>query len=729
MATLLLTAAGTAIGGPLGGALGALAGRAIDGSLAGRTTSEGPRLNDLTLTTSTYGSPVPRHFGRMRVGGTIIWATDLEEVSDVAGGGKGQPKTTTYSYSASFAVALSSRPVQRLGRIWADGNLLRGAAGDLKAGGSLRFYDGRGDHEPDPLLLSAEGTNSPAYRGTAYAVFEDLQLGDFGNRIPALTFEIIADDEPMKMAHLLETLPGSSRSDLLLADVEGFSFEGGPLIHPLAAIHSIHPIACDSGGETLTLSAAESGGAVPVLLGESTAGWDEDDMSGGDGVDRQRDAGRQFRPGALRYYDIDRDYQPNIQRAGGWTGNGSEQAIDFSGALSAGSARTLVDTATRRATWQQERMIWRVAELDPAVAPGSTVIAPATDGFWTVEEWEWSEKGVELQLVRLPPFPAAHLPGDAGRAHLAPDLSPGALWMRAFELPWDGVGVADIRRAYVATGSKGGAFTGAALFTNQEDSLVPAGVSGRRANIGGITTGVLPPSSALLFERNAVLPVRLESDDAVLQPASLAALSHGANRIWLGGEIVQFAGAERKAPREWVLSGLLRGRGGTEGRSAQPHASGTGFVFIDDNLTMISAGAANTSGAMTITAIPPAGGLEATVQLRDAGLSLRPLSPVHPRAVFDEHGDLDLRWTRRARGAWSWPDEVEAPLVEQAQSYRLGIGPIEQPYRSWTTSAPMFRLTAEELADLRSTFASQPLWVRQIGTFAQSDALFLLQFP
>ena len=32
--------------------------------------------------------------------------------------------------------------------------------------------------------------NTPAYRGTAYVVFEDLALGAFGNRLPQLSFEV-----------------------------------------------------------------------------------------------------------------------------------------------------------------------------------------------------------------------------------------------------------------------------------------------------------------------------------------------------------------------------------------------------------------------------------------------------------------------------------------------------------------------------------------------------------
>ena len=40
---------------------------------------------------------------------------------------------------------------------------------------------GHGDQQPDPLLSSAEGPGmSPAHRGLAYVVFEDLQLADFG---------------------------------------------------------------------------------------------------------------------------------------------------------------------------------------------------------------------------------------------------------------------------------------------------------------------------------------------------------------------------------------------------------------------------------------------------------------------------------------------------------------------------------------------------------------------
>ncbi len=143
----------------------------------------------------------------MRVAGTVIWSTDLIETRNKSGGGKNRPATINYSYSASFAVALSSRTALRVGRIWADGNLLRGAAGDFKTDTQFRFYAGHEDQQLDPLIASAVGTaNCPAFRGIAYAVFEGLQLADYGNRIPSLTFEVFERETPVSVSTIFDSV-------------------------------------------------------------------------------------------------------------------------------------------------------------------------------------------------------------------------------------------------------------------------------------------------------------------------------------------------------------------------------------------------------------------------------------------------------------------------------------------------------------------------------------------
>jgi GTA TIM-barrel-like domain/Putative phage tail protein len=207
MATLVLGAVGAAIGGSIGGGILSISAVTIGGfigsSLGGMVDSwivssltpgqrvEGQRLDSLRITSATEGAVLPRLYGRMRIGGNIVWATDFrEEVNTTTeGGGKGGggPKVTTteYLYSATFAVALCEGPITGIGRIWADGKVM-----DI-TGVTWRWYPGDEVQGADPFIKAKMGANrTPAYRGTAYVVFEELPLADYGNRLPQLSFEV-----------------------------------------------------------------------------------------------------------------------------------------------------------------------------------------------------------------------------------------------------------------------------------------------------------------------------------------------------------------------------------------------------------------------------------------------------------------------------------------------------------------------------------------------------------
>ena len=200
MATVVLQAAGaglgTLIGGPLGGllgrALGAVAGSFIDQKLFGdNRTSKGARLSDLRVMASSEGAPIPRLWGRMRVAGQVIWATDFIEKKKTDGGGKGGggggKGVKTYTYFANFAVALCEGEIDRIGRVWADGKEF-----SLK-GITARIYRGSETQEPDSLITAVEGrANAPAYRGLAYVVLERFAITPFGNRLPNFSFELTA---------------------------------------------------------------------------------------------------------------------------------------------------------------------------------------------------------------------------------------------------------------------------------------------------------------------------------------------------------------------------------------------------------------------------------------------------------------------------------------------------------------------------------------------------------
>jgi len=207
MAQVILSNVGQAIGGGIGRAIGSVVGGAIDqrvvGSL-GPARQRGPRLETLRVQSSADGAPMACVFGRARVTGQVIWAARFLEQKDEQGG-KGGPRTVEYGYSLSFAVAVCEGPIDGIGRVWADGQPM-----DL-TGVTMRVHRGTDDQMPDPLIEAVEGA-CPAYRGTAYVVFEDLPLGPYGNRPPQLSFEVFRRPEGDGLEEKLEgvcLIPGA----------------------------------------------------------------------------------------------------------------------------------------------------------------------------------------------------------------------------------------------------------------------------------------------------------------------------------------------------------------------------------------------------------------------------------------------------------------------------------------------------------------------------------------
>ena len=188
----ILGVSAATIGGFIGSTIGSVVDSWIISSLAPTQRIEGARMDNLRITSATEGAVIPRLYGRMRIGGNIVWATDFREETKTTtqgggkgGGGGGKVKTTEYFYYASFAVALCEGPITGIGRIWADSKLLD------TAGITWRWYTGDRSQAADPFITAKRGAgNPPAYRGTAYVVFEDLPLGNYGNRIPQLSFEV-----------------------------------------------------------------------------------------------------------------------------------------------------------------------------------------------------------------------------------------------------------------------------------------------------------------------------------------------------------------------------------------------------------------------------------------------------------------------------------------------------------------------------------------------------------
>jgi hypothetical protein len=206
---------GAAIGGMIGSTIGSVVDNAIVAALMPGQNATGARLELLRVVSSTEGVVIPRLFGRARIGGNLIWATDFrEETRTQRSGGKGgggRGRVTEYSYFASFAVGICEGSISGIGRVWADGKEL-----DL-TGITWRWYPGDESQPADPLIASRMGpADTLAYRGLAYAVFEELPLERFGNRLPQLTFEVfrplVEPDTVEGLLRAVTMIPGSGEA-------------------------------------------------------------------------------------------------------------------------------------------------------------------------------------------------------------------------------------------------------------------------------------------------------------------------------------------------------------------------------------------------------------------------------------------------------------------------------------------------------------------------------------
>ncbi|MDA8708535.1 glycoside hydrolase/phage tail family protein, partial [Hellea sp.] len=90
-----------------------------------------------------------------------------------------------YSYSISFAIGLCEGEILGVDRLWANGAPLQSAAL------ALRVYKGTENQLPDPIISAIEGSDVPSFRGTAYLVFEDFPLDEYGARLPQINAEVI----------------------------------------------------------------------------------------------------------------------------------------------------------------------------------------------------------------------------------------------------------------------------------------------------------------------------------------------------------------------------------------------------------------------------------------------------------------------------------------------------------------------------------------------------------
>ncbi len=730
MATLVLGTVGTILGGPIGGAIGSLIGSQVDQAIIGNGPDRvGPRLAEVSVQTSSYGTPIPQIFGTMRVAGSVIWASDLQEMSNREGGGKGRPSTTTFTYSANLAVALSSRPISSVRRIWADGNLLRGIAGDFKTETLFRFYNGEEDQRVDPLIASAEGINAAtAHRGISYVVFENLQLADFGNRIPSLTFEVIDGSGRITIIDIANSVTQdlvtqSGDSNITLS---GYASSAGVSREALDDLLSPLPMSIRANDGDLQLidhSVMQGVSDIisPEVIQQNQNRLDETQSFTASISEIPKEL-------SLRYYDPSREYQAGLQSSRRPGPGRVNRTIDFPAALNVNDAQSIVALNQRQQIFARNMASMTLARDGKNYIIGD-IVRCNNMHRWKIIEVEEDLGVIGLMLNKVADMTTMPEVAASGRALLPPDLRSGQTIFNILDLPAFGLRGLDRPNIAVAAGGSEAGWRRANLFQRNENIITPISTVSVAATMGRVTVPLQRASAAIVDERNRPIVI-LDNSNMMLQLGDVGNSSND-NFAMIGEEIIQFRSAHILDDGSYELRGLARGLGGTE-EYIDNHTADERFVLLDDKqLQFIEHDDFTLGQSINIEAIGLDDDVPQVETLEDIGRSMRPLSPVHGYVNITPNEDMAIRWIRRGRGSSQWNDGVDVQLGENFERYDVTIidmtaGHSEQILNNMMVSQSQTTVSDADLSMWRNNgVRNLQIMITQIGTYAKSEPLIM----
>ena len=427
---------------------------------------------------------------------------------------------------------------------------------------------------------------------------------------------------------------------------------------------------------------------------------------------------------SLTYIDASADYDPGVATARRQVGGAPTIAT-------AELAIVMSSDYAGRVAWYNlllqhasgDRLKWGLPQSYEAIEPTDTVWMPDTDAVlrrvlvtnktssrpWIEFEGRFEDASIYEVLLGAPgreTGPGQDAPAAMYRVTLALlDLPP----LRDVD---------DTLLLYVAAApADGGTWSGATLYksTDGGSNYSPA-LSLTTAATMGVTASTLGNwSGGNVFDDVNALTVVL--DYGTLSSATELAVLNGANAAYVGGELIQFTTATLTGDRTWEISGLLRGRRGTE-REILGHVYGEAFVLLEDStLRLLALNYSDVGVQRHYKLVPPGGAISsAAVTAHTAdGNSVKPLAPVGIAGTRDS-GDLTITWVRRARVNAGWRDYIDVPVDEPTESYQIDILDGADVVRTLVSSTPTVEYTsAQQTTDFGSPQSVVSVAIYQIS--------------
>lgn len=193
------------------------------------------------------------------------------------------------------------------------------------------------------------------------------------------------------------------------------------------------------------------------------------------------------------------------------------------------------------------------------------------------------------------------------------------------------------------------------------------------STMGSTTTALGNFTGGNIFDELNSVTVQLLNGS--LASATELEVLNGANAAVIGNELIQFKTATLIAANTYLLSGLLRGRKGTEWNMAT-HAIGNRFVLVSKLAwRRIAASSAEIGLQRMYKAVSFGMTLQkaAGKPFTNGAEGLECYSVVEVGAGGVATNDVTFIWKRRSRISGEWRDYADAPIGEASESYEIEI--------------------------------------------------------
>lgn len=711
--------------------------------------SKQPGLTDLSVQTSQYGIPIPLVFGeRVRIAGNVIDKSDLIPIKHKKGQMLGVGGVKYYTYDVHLQVLLAdgiALAPNGLVKIYGDGKVVfdrdragsspgvttaQGATEWTKASNgtqnivnAIRLYRGAATQGVDPLVQSFHPSDTiSAYRHATTVVFERLALTElFGSRVPNLEFEV----EPLlvSLSAILLAIGDKCGVTIDCTQARGITCQGFVVAKDGTGWEAMQPLggvfAFDLVQQGAGLKVVKRGGYMRTTIAEGNYAA----APVGQRPDTKTET---FLPDivsvpnelTLNYLDPERGLQPNSQRASRFKSVSENKAsVDIPVVMTADEARSIAQRSLYEAQARQRPIRLTLSEryrwLDTGDLVGLTVagnVEPFRLGLRTRSPNGMIDIEATYEDVLLY---SSDLTGDVGNFPVNELAVPGDTTIQ----PIDGAIVRtsfDSAAAYFTFAGESEAWGGAevyrALGIGSPLTYAVIGNIGAGAVMANANTTLASGPTDLWDEVNTLTVTLINSNDTLTSATMADVETTGANLAWLGGadgqdgEFIHFRDATEGSPAgTYVLSGLLRGRFGTESFVGS-HASGERLVMCDDTDALYRPDftAADWNAARTYRADSIPGGLTGTgVEFTNTGVAKRPLAPVHLLGTRNgSNNDVSLSWERRSRYTPPPLGGGPVPLGEATELYALSIYNGVTVVRELTSTTNSFNYTtAMQTAD------------------------------